>query len=113
QQEMKLLEVAARSLQIGIRIIEVRRVIEFADAFEKINHDRPDALLIDDSGLNFTNRNLIMDLAVKNRLPAVGGVREYAEAGGLIAYGASAATAFRRAATYVVKILRGAKPADL
>jgi len=55
----------------------------------------------------------LADLAVKARLPAVVGTREYAEAGGLLAYGASYASNNRRAATYVDKILKGAKPADL
>jgi putative ABC transport system substrate-binding protein len=61
----------------------------------------------------FNERRRLVDLAAKNRLPAVYPVREFADDGGLIAYGANVADLFRRAATYVDKILKGAKPADL
>jgi putative ABC transport system substrate-binding protein len=71
QHELKILEDAARSLQIKMQTIAVRRSDEFAEAFNRIAHDRPDALLIDDSGLNFSNRNLIMDFAIRSRLPAI------------------------------------------
>jgi putative tryptophan/tyrosine transport system substrate-binding protein len=65
------------------------------------------------SALASSHRKQIVDFAAKNRLPAIHGIREFVEAGGLIAYGASISDLSRRAATYVDKILRGAKPADL
>jgi len=61
----------------------------------------------------FTERRRLVDLAAKNRLPAVYAQREFVEAGGLMSYGPSLADLFRRAATYVDKILKGAKPSDL
>jgi putative tryptophan/tyrosine transport system substrate-binding protein len=96
-----------------MQAIAVRRREEFAEAFNRISHDRPDALLVDDSGLNFSNRSLIMDFAIRNRLPAVSTYKAYTEAGGLMSYGARGTDSFRQAASYVAKILKGAKPADL
>ena len=61
----------------------------------------------------FTNRKLILEFAAKHRLPAMYSFREYVETGGLISYGTSFPALFHRAATYVDKILKGAKPADL
>ena len=113
QHELQILEHAARSLQIRMQAITVRRSEEFAEAFNRISHDRPDALLVDDSGLNFSNRSLIMDFAIRNRLPAISTLKPYVEAGGLMSYGSSVPDNFRHAASYVAKILKGAKPADL
>src|SRR5712692_3956019 len=61
----------------------------------------------------FNERRRLVDLAAKNRLPAVYGLREYVDAGGLMAYGPDLAVMFRRAATYVDRILKGTKPGDL
>jgi putative ABC transport system substrate-binding protein len=65
------------------------------------------------SNMFFSERRRLVDLAAKNRLPAVYGLREYVDAGGLMSYGPNTADLYRRAATYVDKILKGVKPADL
>ena len=74
---------------------------------------RADAILVLTSSVLNTQRTQIVDLAVKNRVPAVYGQQEFVEAGGLMTYGVSLTDLFRRAATYVDKILKGRKPADL
>ena len=74
--------------------------------------EHPGALLIFHSSMFFTERRRIVDL-VKHQLPTMFGAREFAELGGLMAYGANIAELFRRSATYVDRILKGAKPADL
>jgi putative ABC transport system substrate-binding protein len=86
---------------------------EYAGAFTVIARQRPDALFVARSAPQYAQRRLIVEFAVKNRLPGMYGWREFVEAGGLISYGASASDLFRRAAGYVDKILKGAKPADL
>lgn len=73
----------------------------------------PEGLVTVEDPLTTDHRKQIANFAAKNRLPAVHGIREFAEAGGLIAYGASLSDLSRRAATYVDRILKGAKPADL
>jgi putative ABC transport system substrate-binding protein len=86
---------------------------DLAAAFALIGRERPDALFVNALSGNFANRHLISDFAAQNRLPAMYGAREYATAGGLIAHGADYADIFRRAAGYVDRILKGAKPSDL
>ena len=86
---------------------------EYAGAFALIARQRPDALFVADSGPAFAHRRLIVEFAVKNRLPGTYARREFVEAGGLMSYGVSSPDLFRRAAGYVDKILKGANPADL
>jgi putative tryptophan/tyrosine transport system substrate-binding protein len=86
---------------------------EFEDAFSAIRSDRPDAILTTSDSLSFPNRGVIIDLALKNRLPVMAAFREFTEIGGLISYGSVRVDRFRRAALYVGKILKGAKPDDL
>jgi len=74
---------------------------------------RAGALTVLSSAMLFSERRRLVDLAAKNRLPAVYPWREFVDAGGLMAYGSNGADLYRRAATYVDKILKGAKPADL
>jgi putative ABC transport system substrate-binding protein len=74
---------------------------------------RAGALTVMGTPMFFTERRRLVDLAAKNRLPAAYGSRDYVDAGGLMAYGANQAELWRRAATYVDKILKGAKPGDL
>jgi putative tryptophan/tyrosine transport system substrate-binding protein len=85
----------------------------YADAFALMSQDRPDALLVSRYGPNYTNRQLIADFAVKQRMPGMYPYRDSVIAGGLMSYGASATELFRRAAGVVDKILKGAKPADI
>ena len=86
---------------------------EYSGAFAVIARQRPDALFVAFSGPAFAHRHLIVEFAIKNRLPGTYARREFVEAGGLMSYGVSSPDLFRRAATYVDKILKGAKPADL
>jgi len=86
---------------------------EYAGAFALIARQRPDALLVATSAPAYAHRRLIVEFAVKNRLPGMYGWREFVEAGGLMSYGASLSDLLRRAAGYVDKILKGAKPGDL
>jgi putative ABC transport system substrate-binding protein len=106
-------ERAARKLGIDIQSLEVRGPDDFDTAFEVARAQHPEGLITVEDPLTTSNRNTIVDFAATNRLPAIHGVREFAQAGGLIAYGANLVDLARRAATYVDKILRGTKPADL
>ena len=111
--ELKALELAARSLNIALRAIEVRQFGDFEGAFARMANERCDALLIPNAGLTFTHRRLITQLAAKSLLPVMSNYREITEAGGLMSYSTVRVDRFRRAAVYVGKILKGAKPADL
>ena len=86
---------------------------EYAGAFALIGRERPDALFVASSSENYAQRRLIVDFATSKRLPNIHAFRESVEDGGLISYGVNIADLFRRAAGYVDKILKGAKPADL
>ena len=107
------LELAARSLQVTLRQLVARRGSEIEGAFASIGTDRPDVLLLPISSLIFSNRARIIELALKNRLPSMSPFREITEIGGLMSYGSVRVDRFKRAAIYVGKILKGAKPADL
>ncbi len=111
--QMKQAELAARSLGVELQGLEVRSPNDFERAFQAAIRARAGALLTLDSVLFYTHRTRIVDLAAKSRLPVMYGIREFVESGGLISYGAKFTDMYRRAATYVDKILNGAKPADL
>jgi putative tryptophan/tyrosine transport system substrate-binding protein len=104
---------AARSLGLQLQSVEVSRADDFERAFSRLTTGRAEALIVVASSLAFANRDQLASLADKHRLPAMYGRREYVDAGGLIAYGSNLAEHWRRAATYVDKILKGAKPGDL
>jgi putative ABC transport system substrate-binding protein len=106
-------EGAARALGLELHVLEAHTPTGIEAAFAAMRGQRADGLLVLRDAVFRTQRVQIAELASKNRLPAVYGLREQAEAGGLMAYGASVPQLFRRAATYVDKILKGAKPADL
>jgi len=105
---------AARSLGLQLQSVEVPRAEDFDRAFSAITKDHAQALIV--PGVNplaFANRDRIASFVQTNRLPSMFGQREFVDAGGLMSYGHSAPDMFRRAATYVDKILKGRKPADL
>jgi len=107
------LKVAARSLGVQLQLLEAQGPNEFDGAFAAMATERVGALVVmSDSMLN-SHRTRLADLAARSRLPAAYGLRENVEAGGLVSYGPSVRDLFRRSATYVDKILKGAKPADL
>jgi putative tryptophan/tyrosine transport system substrate-binding protein len=108
----KTTETAARSLNIELHRFEVRRLSEVEDAFAAMAKSRVDALLLTTDSLFNVNVRAIAGLAVKRRLPAAGS-KDFAEAGGVIGYGVAFSDNYRRAASFVDKILRDAKPADL
>jgi putative ABC transport system substrate-binding protein len=103
----------ARSLGVQLQLLEARDPSEFDSAFAAMAKERAGALLVIGDILMYTHRVRLAELAAKNRMPAVYGVRDYAEAGGLMSYGTDLIDLHRRAAIHVDKILRGAKPADL
>jgi putative tryptophan/tyrosine transport system substrate-binding protein len=111
--EYKETESAARSLHLQLQSVEVNRPDGFDRAFSAVTTGRAEALTVASSSLAFRNRGRIASLAQKNRLPSIYGLREFADAGGLMAYGPNYAELWRRAAAYVSKILKGAKPGEL
>ena len=106
-------EAAARSLDLRLQSVEVRSPADLGGAFKAVTSARPSAFITLADGMLFYNRTRIVEFAAQSQLPAIYPDREFAKAGGLMAYGPSLASNFRRAATYVDKILKGAKPADL
>jgi len=110
--EMRDAQAAARTLGYEVITMEIRQAEDIAPAFETLG-DRADALYIVIDGLVFTNRATINALALNARLPTMHGGRESVAAGGLTSYGPNFPELFRRAADYIDKILRGAKPADI
>jgi putative ABC transport system substrate-binding protein len=110
--EMREAQATARTLGLEIITSEIRRAEDIAPAFEALR-DRADALYLSPDPLMNTNRTRISILAVSARLPTMHGGRQYVEAGGLMSYGVNLPNLFRRAADFVDKILRGAKPADI
>jgi putative ABC transport system substrate-binding protein len=110
---LKATELAAQALKVQLQYLEIKDRKDIATVFQAARKGRADAVLALASRVLLTDRTQVAELAVKSRLPAIYGEREHVEAGGLMTYGVSIADLFRRAATYVDKILKGAKPADL
>ena len=106
-------EVAGRALGVRLQFLEARSPNDFGTVFSAMTRERAGALIIIPSGMLTTERRRIVDLAAKNRLPAMYYFREFVDAGGLMSYGVSFPDLYRRAATFVDKILKGAKPAEL
>jgi len=112
--DYKETEGAASSLRLQLQSVEVVRAEDFDHAFSGITKERAQALMMPAANpVGFANRSQIASFAQKNRLPSIFSQREYVDAGGLMAYGPNTPDMHRRAATYVDKILKGAKPADL
>jgi putative ABC transport system substrate-binding protein len=111
--QWRQIEVAARSLGLEPQLLDVRTPEAFARAFDTAIKQRADAVQVANDTLTQTNLRRIVDLSAKHRLPSIFASREFVDAGGLMAYGPNFTDLYRRAATYVDKILKGAKPADL
>jgi len=106
-------ELAARALGVDTIAVDVRGSRDFDAASAAIGQGRAEGLLVTFDPATFVQLTRIVDFARERRLPAVYGIREFADAGGLLSYGVSLADLFRRAATYVDRILKGASPAVL
>ncbi len=111
--QLRQAEAAARALGVRLQPLEARGPQEIDSAFAAMTRERAGALLILPDAIFGNQRRQIAELAAKRRLPSLLGVGEYAEAGGLMTYSANNLDLERRAATFVDKILKGAKPADL
>ena len=110
---LKEMKFAASAMGITLESIDVKGSDDLDQALNSITKGRAGALIVQADALFYGQRPKIMSLALKNRLPAIYSFSRYVEEGGLMSYGPSYITMFRRAATYVDKILKGAKPADL
>jgi len=112
-QNLRETELAAGALGIKLQYLDVLNPKDIETAFRAASKGRAEAVLVLGSPVLNSQRTQVVELAAKNRLPAVYGQPEFMDAGGLMFYGASTTEMFRRAATYVDKILKGRKPADL
>jgi putative ABC transport system substrate-binding protein len=112
-QMLKESEAAARTLGLQLQMLGARGPDDFDAAFAAMDRDRAEALLLFPSPMLYLENRRIVDFAKRSRLPAIYAAREFVDVGGLMSYGANLPALFRRTATYVDKIFRGAKPADL
>lgn len=110
---LKEIEAAARSLKIQLQPVRARTPDELDTAFSAMARARADAVIVLADPIFLLHRQRLADLAAKNRLPAMYGLTEHAEAGGLLAYSADFAEVARRSAAHVDRILKGARPGDL
>ena len=108
-------EAESASRRLGIRLVpaEVRAPSDLDTAFRALAKDGVQAVIVLVDGMLFNERDRVAALAAAAKLPAIYGFRDHVDAGGLLSYGVSLADNFHRAAAYVVKIVNGAKPADL
>jgi putative ABC transport system substrate-binding protein len=107
------MEAAAKALGVKLLSLEVRSLDDFDSAFARAKRDGAQALINTPGGIISTQQRQVLDFAAKNRLPAMYHNSEFVEAGGLMSYGPSQTDQWRRAADFVDKILKGAKPADI
>jgi putative ABC transport system substrate-binding protein len=110
---VKEVQVAALALGLTVQPLEVRGPDDFGPGFDAMTRERAEALVTFGDPFTITHQRRILDFAAKRRLPAISQFRDFADDGGLMSYGPNRLDMFRRAATFVDKILRGAKPADL
>jgi putative ABC transport system substrate-binding protein len=113
KEDLREVRAAAHVLGLQLQVVEVREASDYDRAFAAMTRERADALVTVGSPTFIQDRSRIVSLAAKHRLPAIYGFKEDVEAGGLLSYGPSQADAVRIAASYVNRILKGAKPADL
>ena len=111
--ELKEAKVAAGLLTVQLQLLEARAPGDFAGAFSAMTKERADGVIVITSSMFNAERTRIAKLAAESRVPAIYALKEFAEAGGLMTYGIDVHESFRRAAGYVDKILKGAKPSDL
>ncbi len=111
--EWKETQAAARTLGLTVESVEVRGAEDFVAALPKILRRSPVAIVMIEDTLTYSYRLILVEFTLKNRVPAIVAGQAFAEAGGLMSYGARMSDLFRRAANQVDKVLRGAKPADL
>jgi putative ABC transport system substrate-binding protein len=111
--ELRGVEGAARLLKVRVRVLEARAPGDFAEAFSVATRERAGGLMVFGGSMMYSHRVRLVELATQSRLPLMAGPREFVEAGGFMSYGADLLASFRRAADYVDRILKGAKPSDL
>ena len=112
-QSLREAEVAAQALAVKLQYLDVLSPKDIEPVFRTASNGRAEAVLVVRASVFFSHRKQIVDLAAKRQLPAMYYTTEYVEEGGLMTYGVSITDLFRRAATYVDKILKGARPAEL
>jgi len=112
-QTVHQIETVAKTMGVQITYKDIQRVDDIDAAFKAAGKSRPDAILMLPNAVLLLNRQRVVKLSAQNRVPMMYNDREYVQIGGLISYAADAADLVRRSATYVDKILKGAKPADL
>jgi putative ABC transport system substrate-binding protein len=112
-QSLKEIEIAAAALRVTPQYLNVLAAMDIEPAFHTAAKQHAEAILVLGSGVYASHRKQVIDLTLKNQLPAIFRSREYIDEGGLMSYGVNPYDLDRRAATYVDKILKGAKPADL
>ena len=106
------MQAAASSLSLAVEVVQAQSPSEFSPAFAAMAKSRVDSVVVTQDGEFAASFRAIATLALANKLPSIG-AREYAESGGLIGYGADILRLYRRAAYFVDRILKGAKPGDL
>jgi ABC-type uncharacterized transport system substrate-binding protein len=111
--ELQATRAAARTLGVTLKLMEVKNVDDLARVLAVLEKERPDGLTMFFDSKSTGYRALVGDFAKKHKIPTIFGAKEFAQAGGLMSYAPDRAESFRRAATYVDKILRSAKPGDL
>ncbi len=109
----KVMEEAARSFKLEAFVVDVRKPDQIAAAFESAKARNADSVLVQIGALDPAQRQSVVELAARHRLPAIYTSRQYVDAGGLVSYGMDTPQLFYRAATFVDKVLKGAKPAEL
>ena len=110
---LQSVESAAQKAGVKVLPVEARSAVEIERAFSTMAQAKAGGVLVPRDGFYIQQLDQIAKLAAKHRLPSISGYRQYVEAGGLMSYGQNAGESFRRAATYVDKIFKGAKPGDL